>query len=213
MSAAEYWRGANPRGPDRAALGLLVAMLLLIFACPCSALSQEPAQERVEAEDTDGDGKPDQWKVFQGDLLVRMERDRDQNGKPEVWVHYERYTIPPKEGEEGGQPRTSSRPSRSEVDRDGNGTPDIVRFMKEGRPEREQADLNLDGKPDAWAYYKEGVKEFMIMDKNHDGRPDAWFYYGQGGGKLEAGRMDEDFDGTPDRVIGNPPAEETRRPW
>ena len=143
-----------------------------------------------------------------------MERDRDKDGKPEVWVHYEPYMIQPKEGEKDAQPRPSSRPVRSEVDRDGNGTPDLVRFMKEGKPEREQADLNLDGKPDAWVYYtKEGAKDLMIMDKNHDGKPDAWFYYGQGGMRLAGGRVDDDFDGKTDRAFGEMPEQEARQPW
>ena len=105
------------------------------------------------------------------------------------------------------------KPERSEVDRNGDGVPDLVRFLKEGKPEREQADLNFDGKLDAWSYYKEGVKDFMIMDKNYDGRPDAWFYYGQGGMKLIGGKVDQDFDGKPDRTFGAVPEEEKRQPW
>ncbi len=193
-------------------LRVLCALAMTIPPFVSSVVFAEPA-ERVEAADTDEDGKPDEWKVYKGDLLVRMERDRNGDGVREVRVHFEPYTIPPKEGEEGGEPRTGTRPARSEVDRDGNGTVDLVRFMKAGRPDREQADLNLDGKPDAWAYYKEGVKELMIMDKNRDGRPDAWFYYSQGGTKLDGGRVDEDFDGVPERVFGQIPAEEARQPW
>lgn len=207
--------------PALAGFLLTFGLVLAGLPAPVAPAAEEPPlavpappAERVEPADTDNDGKPDEWKIYQGDLLVRMERDRDKNGKVEVWVYYEQYTVPPKEGEEGGQPRTSTRPLRSEVDRDGNGTVDQVRWMKEGRPDRELADLNLDGKPDAWVYYnKQGVKELMIMDKNHDGRPDAWFYYGQGGTKLVGGKVDEDFDGTPERMFGQVPPEETRQPW
>lgn len=191
---------------------LLLCLALAGFACSAPAVAEE-LPERVEPADTDGDGKPDEWKIYRGDQLVRMERDRDKNGKPEVWIFFEPYTIPAKEGEKETQPRTGTRPVRSEVDRDGNGTPDMVRFMKEGKADREQADLSLDGKPDAWIYYKEGVKELMIMDKNHDGRPDAWFYYEPGGMKLAGGKVDEDFDGALDRTFGQFPQEETRQPW
>lgn len=188
----------------------LAAWLILLLA-GTGALGQ--GEERVEPADTDQDGRPDEWKIYRGDLLVRMERDRDKNGKPEVWIHYEQYTVPPKEGEKDAPPRAATRPLRSEVDRDGNGTVDLVRWMREGRPDRERADLNLDGKPDAWVYYKEGIKDLMIMDKNHDGRPDAWFYYGEGGTKLSAGKVDEDFDGKTERVFGQVPLDEARAPW
>ena len=187
----------------------LAAVLLLALAVPAAAAPEE----RVEANDTDEDGKPDEWKHYQGEFLVRMERDRDKDGKPEIWITCEQYTVPPKE--KGAAPRIGTRPLRSEVDRNGDGKPDLVRFMKNGKPDREQADLNLDGKPDAWVYYnnQEGTKELMIMDKNHDGRPDAWFYYGLGGTKLFGGRVDDNFDGTPDRVFGQVPEKETRQPW
>ena len=165
-----------------------------------AAVSLRPAPavaaETVQAADTDKDGKPDEWKYFEGSVLVRVERDRNGDGTREVKIWM-------KEG----------KPERSEVDRNGDGTPDLVRFQQAGKPVREQADLNYDGKPDAWSYYKEGVKDFMIMDKNYDGRPDAWFYYGQGGLKLIAGKVDEDFDGKPDRTFGSFPKEESRQPW
>lgn len=126
----------------------------------------------------------------------REAMDRDGDGKPEVWLVQE-----------------EGRPVRSEVDRNGDGAPDIIRFYREGLPDREQADLNFDGTPDAWSFFKDGFKDLMILDKNRDGRPDAWVYYGEAGLKLIGSRVDEDFDGTPDRSTGAVPKEETRRPW
>jgi len=179
----------SSRAAKRREISILIFCLLFF---PVAAF----AAETTEAVDTDKDGKPDEWRVSENGVLVRIERDRDHDGKREIRILM-------KEG----------KPERSEVDRNGDGVPDLVRFLKEGKPAREQADLNFDGKLDAWSYYKEGVKEFMIMDKNHDGQPDAWFYYGQGGLKLIAGKVDEDFDGKPDRAFGALPKEETRGPW
>ena len=155
---------------------------------------------REEPRDNDKDEKPDEWRIFDGDRLVRIERSRDAKGQPAVVIFFNQV---------GGK----DVPIRSEVDRNHDGTPDLIRFYKEGKPDHEQADLNFDGKPDAWAFYKDGVKDLMIMDKNHDGKPDAWFYYGQGGLKLSGGRVDEDFDGKIDRTFGTVPEKETRRPW
>lgn len=161
--------------------------LTSVFAAP---------QPRTEAKDTTQDGKPDEWRFYEGDQLIRIERDRDGDGKREVLVYFK-----------------DAKPIRSEVDRNNDGKPDLTRFMEEGRASRDQADLDFDGKPDAWSYYKEGLKDLMIMDKNKDGRPDAWFYYGQGGTKLIGGRVDEDFDAKPDRTFGAVPEKEERKPW
>jgi len=186
---------------------LLMALVLLLGS---GSLAQAQEALRKEGRDTDEDGAMDEWwyygsftpvpdedpELTKKKALVRIERDRDADGKPEVWIYFDAGTH-----------------MRSEVDRDADGSPDLVRFMQGGRPEREQADLNFDGTLDAWVYYKEGVKDLMIMDKNFDGRPDAWFYYGQGGWKLASGKLDEDFDGSIDRVFGPAPEEETRKPW
>lgn len=171
---------------------LVLVSLLIFFLSPLGAW----AEERREPVDADKNGKPEEWKVYDGPTLVRIERDRDGDGKPEIWIHL-------KDG----------KPVRSEVDRNGDGKPDLIRWMTAGRPERERADLNGDGKVDAWIFYKDGLKDLMIMDKNYDGRPDAWFYYGQAGLKLIGGRMDQDFDGTVDRTWGSVPDKEDRKPW
>ena len=141
------------------------------------------------------------WVISFGGMAVAQEEreavDRNGDGVPEAWLV-----------EEG------DKPVRSEVDRNGDGKPDLIRFLKEGQPQREQADLNFDGKPDAWSYFTaSGAKSLMIQDKNDDGKPDAWFYYDPTGLKLIGSRLDEDFDGTPDRTAGAVPQEETRRSW
>lgn len=193
--------GDGRMGRERMRESLRVRRVFVTVVFCFSLMTHDPRlipafAETVETVDTDKDGKPDEWKHFEGKDLTRIERDRDHDGNREIKIWM-------KEG----------KPERSEVDRNGDGTPDLVRFLKEGKPLREQADLNFDGKLDAWSYYKEGVKDFMIMDKNHDGQPDAWFYYGQGGLKLIGGRVDEDFDGKTDRSFGAFPQEETRKPW
>ena len=186
--------------------GWLALSLSLLLA----AAAPVRAEERVEAADTNQDGKPDEWKIYDGQTLVRVERDRDGDGKREVRIILETVEVLPPEG---GPPRRQQRAIRSEVDRNGDGKPDLVRWMKEGQPDRERGDVNLDGRPDLWSYYRKGTKELTIMDKNHDGRPDAWFYYDPTGVRLSGGRVDENFDGTPDRTFGKVPEREDRQPW
>ena len=186
----------SSRGLKGREISILICFLFLLAFYSLQPKIAFAAQERVEAVDTDKDGKPDEWRYYQGQELVRVERDLDHDGKPEVRIWMK-----------------NGKPERSEVDRNGDGKPDLIRFFKDGKPERDQADLNLDGKPDAWIYYKDGVKDLMIMDKNFDGKPDAWFYYGQGGTKLVAGKLDEKFDGKSYRTFGTLPKEEKREPW
>ncbi len=171
---------------------------LLLVSCLLSPVSQLvfAAVERREPVDADKNGKPEEWKVYDGDTLVRIERDRDGDGTAEILIFLE-----------------NGKPVRSEVDRNKDGKPDVIRWTQDGKPFREQADLDFDGRADGWIFYKDGVKDLMIMDKNHDGRPDAWFYYGQGGLKLVGGRMDEDFDGKAERTWGTFPDKEDRKPW
>ena len=171
---------------------LTVACLCWFLLAP--AFAQVP-QPRSEVKDTNNDGKPDEWRFYEGDQLVRIERDRDGDGKREVSVYFK-----------------EASPIRSEVDRNNDGKWDMIRFMEKGQPLQDQADLNFDGRLDAWSYYKEGIKDLMIMDKNYDGQPDAWFYYGQAGTKLIGGRVDEDGDGAIDRTFGAVPEKEERKP-
>jgi len=172
------------------------AFLLLTVIVAVIPSSPVVAEERVESKDTKGNGKPDEWRYYEGNTLVRIERDLKGDGRHSVKIYFDH-----------------GKPIRSEVDRNGDGKPDLIRFFKDGKPDREQADINFDGKWDSWVFYKNGVKDLMIMDKNHDGQPDAWFYYDQTGLKLIGGRVDENFDGKKIKTFGSVPEKEDRKPW
>ena len=162
------------------------------FLCAPSAVY---AAERVEQKDSDSDGTPDEWKIYDGDRLVRIEKDRDKDGRREAVIFIEQ-----------------EKPVRAEVDRNRDGRADMIRLYVAGKPEKERFDQDFDGRWDVWVFYKEGVKDLMIRDKNFDGKPDAWFYYAESGSKVVGGRVDGDFDGTPERVFGAVPEKETRQP-
>ena len=166
--------------------------LAFLFAVVLAAF----AEQRVEEKDTNGDGKIDEWRTYDGKVPIRMERDLDGDGKKELVVFFEK-----------------GKPARSEMDRNKDGKIDFLRLMKDGKPEKECADTNFDGKWDVWSYYKDGFKDLMMADKNYDGKPDAWFYYSLGGTKLTGGRIDTDFDGKIDRSFGPAPEKEDRQPF
>ena len=173
----------------------VLSAAIFLSITPSAVNAAEP--ERKEALDTDKDGKPDEWRYYQGKALIRIERDKDHNGRVDIWLYV-------KDG----------KTDRAEMDRNGDGKSDMERLMMiDGKTDRERADLNFDGKWDAWSFYKNGIKESMIMDKNYDGRPDAWFYYAPNGIQILGAVMDDNHDGKPDRTIGTVPEGETRQPW
>jgi len=94
---------------------------------------------------------------------------------------------------------------RAELDKDGDGEAEIISYYENGVPITQEADLNNDGNPDTWAYFKDGIKVKQEMDKNHDGKKDAWFYYSGTGIDIKGSKIDEDFDGVVDKVIGDVP--------
>ena len=139
-------------------------------------------------------------------------RDRDGDGRPDVWSTYT-YTLA-KEG------KGEDQHSEVTVDRNHDGTPDYWRLELNHVPVREWGDLNTDGRVDLWTFSVSlAQKSWQVMDKNYDGTPDAWVYYGPTGqGALRPGavpgmpspvavEMDEDFDGRPEKSIGEFPKE------
>ncbi len=121
---------------------------------------------------------------FKDGLPVRLERDKNGDGKPDIWIFYE-----------------NGKPARSEVDRNGDGKPDYFRYMdKEGLTEKEAGDQNYDGTLDVWVTYDKGVKAKMEVDKNFDGKIDGIFEYDRMGNLVSA-QMDTDFNGSFDKVV------------
>ncbi|OGX39539.1 MAG: hypothetical protein A3C53_01070 [Omnitrophica WOR_2 bacterium RIFCSPHIGHO2_02_FULL_68_15] len=127
---------------------------------------------------------------------MRLERDRNADGKPDVWGV---YTYP---AQDQSQLVVT-------VDKNGDGRLDYWRLERNHFPVREWGDLNDDGRVDYWVAYAPDsrAKQWAAMDKNHDGRPDAWFHYGADGTRPDAGERDDDFDGTPETTFGTLPAE------
>lgn len=118
--------------------------------------------------------------------------------------------------------RTRGNLQCREVDTNGDGIKDVVRFYdNEGRKSRERADSNFDGKPDTWIrfakgrvvrveldrtgdgkieetrFYLKGKLSRIQLDSNGDGKADVWEMYSHG--RLDRMGEDLDFDGRVDR--------------
>jgi len=121
---------------------------------------------------------------FKDGMPIRLERDKDANGKTDIWIYYE-----------------NGKPSRSEVDRNGDSKPDYWRYMdKDGITQKEEGDQNYDGTLDVWVYYDKGVKTKMEVDKNFDGKIDGIFGYDRMGNLMSA-QIDTDFNGSFDKIV------------
>lgn len=143
-------------------------------------------QERIEAKDTDKDGKTDEWRIYEGKDLKRMERDRDGDGFKEVVVFFEK-----------------NRAVRATIDRNQDGKPDLFRrYDSLGLPESDDGDLDFDGRIDYWAWYRQGLKWVAAQDRNRDGEPNAFFVYDPPTMQVVGGAIDEDGDGLYERQWG-----------
>ena len=193
----------------RAALLLVIVSVCVLapaWAAP-DAQSQPapPAARRVEAKDVGGKGKPDTWIAFEGRRSVKLWRSRNSDGTIDVWGTYKYPSATEKRFEVG-------------VDRNHDGKLDYWRLDLNGQPTREWGDLNFDGKVDTWVFYAAGHKEWAVFDKNFDGKPDACFHYASDGLKIDAGEIDERFEGKPSKTFGQLPKERptvggTDPPW
>ena len=128
----------------------ILALVLFGFSVDAACLfAADPPAGTVEPKDTDGNGVPDEWRIYDGNGKVRIQRDRDGDGKPDVTIYLE-----------------ATIPVRAEADRNKDGQPDMLRHYEHGVPARESYDTNFDGKSDAWVYDVKGVKNLLIQDKD-----------------------------------------------
>ena len=145
--------------------------------------------KRVQTLDTNGDGKPDVWKLYQiqqqngqdVDVLTCKQVDLNHDGKVDELVVFN----------DGGT-RVMEK-----FDLDFDGKFDVTVYYEGGHRVREELDTNYDGKPDVWKYY-EGDKLVRVeLDRDHNGRVDQWEYFE--GGKLDRIGYDETGSGQVER--------------
>lgn len=84
------------------------------------------------------------------------------------------------------------------LDADGDGKPELIRFLDRGtrEPIRQEADRNYDGVLDAWRRYRDGELVSRVLDENDDGNPDVFETFR--GGLLVVRELDRDDDGVRD---------------
>jgi hypothetical protein len=134
---------------------------------------------RIE-DDRDYDGRIDSWTTYTNGAVTERDLDENHDGKPDVWEHYQNGVM-----------------TAREVDRDGNGAKDAFYTYQGGSLVEERHDQNGDGKIDRIVHYQDRRLVSVEEDRNHDGKMDTWSTYGTGPkGEEVVVRVEKDTKGT-----------------
>jgi len=180
---------------------MLVSMSVLAFAQSCrrhdGAISQTKALEPVYNKktgrleqlkyDSDGDGKFDTFTYMDGSTILRIEIDRDEDGKIDRWEYY-------------GPGKALERVGLSRAQ---NGVEDAWQYFDASgaivRVELAAEDSARKKRVERIEYYEKGILVRAEEDTDHDGITDKWETYD--GSRLSSVAFDEQHRGTPTRRI------------
>jgi len=137
--------------------------------------------KRIESLDTNGDGKPDIRRVYDGSVEVCRVSDMNHDGKPDMYEYFDK----------AGQIR------RREVDFDDNGIANLIEHYENGKLVSRELDTTNQGRLDTWDTFDPATGKIVKRerDSTNDGRIDQWWTYE--GDKVTIA-MDRNGDGLPD---------------
>jgi hypothetical protein len=147
-------------------------------------LDEKTAQLVRVDEDRDYDGRFDVWSRHEGGALALRELDENGDGKPDAWERY-----------------ATGRMVSREVDRDGNGTRDAFYLYQADALVEERHDTRGDGRVDRIVRYQGRRLTATEEDRDGDGQLDSWSSYGlDANGAEVVVRVERDAkgDGKPD---------------
>jgi hypothetical protein len=181
---------ATTSRPVSTAAWFAVAGVLALLAAACGQPAAAPAGTetvtpvynkqtgRLEqlTSDRDGNGKVDTWAFMDGPKLIRIEIDRNGDGKADRFEHYLEDGATLDRVDEADGP--TDRITRREV-------------YVGGEVRRVEEDTDLDGRMDKWEHYERGELVRMDLDLKGRGAPDQRLYYQTG----NVVRVESDPDG------------------
>jgi hypothetical protein len=135
------------------------------------------------------DGKPNIYSYMDGPKFVRIEIDKDEDGKIDRWEYYgldqkiEKVGLSrANDGKEDAWAYQSpdGSVSKIEVSTHRDGKIDRVEYFEHGVLVRAEEDGDLDGRPDKWETYENGALATVAFDTKHTGAPDTSIDYRQG---------------------------------
>ena len=182
---------------------VLPAISLLAVALSSCGRDRAEAKARITPEydkttgrlqllkyDSDGDGKPDTFSYMDGARVVRIEIDKNEDGKIERWEHYDADQKLEKVGFSRASDGTEDAwsylgpdglVSRIEISTQRNGKVSRIEHYQQGRLASAEEDTDGDGRIDKWETYDGDRLASVAFDTIHRGAPDRRLIYGADG--------------------------------
>jgi hypothetical protein len=172
-----------------------VAVALLVGGC---SSRQDEARKRISAEydqktgrlkllkyDSNGNGVVDTWSYMDGARFVRIEIDKDEDGKIDRWEYY----------------GADQKLEKVGFSRQNDGKEDAWQYLApDGSVTRVEISGRRDGKISRIEHYEQGHLVSAEEDGDGDGRMDMWQTY-EPDGRLASAAFDTKHRGTPDRRL------------
>jgi hypothetical protein len=178
---------------------LVVAPILVfsLFSAACGGTRVSPGDAAIQPVydpatgrlqqlrlDSDKNGTVDTVSFMDGTRLIRIEIDKDEDGRVERWEYY----------------GTERRLEKVGFSRANDGKEDAWSFTgPDGSVVRVEISTERDGHVTRTEHYQKGVLTYAEDDDDRDGRPDRWEIYD--GGRLSSVAFDTRHRGTPDRRL------------
>jgi len=192
--------------------GVATAVSVLLAGAACARPESptkklEPTYNRQTGRlellryDSDGDGVFDTFSYMDGARIVRIEIDRNEDGKIDRWEYYGPDRKIEKVGfsraQDGKEDAWSFTGADGAVDRveistKRNQTVDRIERYEKGVLDRAEEDTDGDGKFDKWDTYDGARLSSVAFDTTHRGTPDRRLIYGADG----SARLEVDPQGT-----------------
>jgi hypothetical protein len=180
----------------RNSTGLLIVLAISPLIASCDGDSVE-ARKRITPEydkktgrlellkyDANGNGVVDTWSYMDGARVVRIEIDKDEDGKIDRWEYY----------------GPDQKLVKVGFSRQNDGKEDAWSFPRpDGSIDRIEISTARDGKVTRVEHYQQGALASAEEDSDGDGRMDKWERYD--GARLTSVAFDTQHRGTPDRRL------------
>jgi hypothetical protein len=131
--------------------------------------------------DADTDGVEDTRVHVTGTEISRVDRDRDGDGRTDVWEYYDADKKLVKAGfslagdgvlDAWAYRDSSGQIDKIEVSKRRDDRIDRWEYYEKGQLARVEEDTDRDGRVDRWSTYEEGILMTTVVDANRDGNPD-----------------------------------------
>ena len=162
-----------------------------------------PENEQIQAEynkqtgklsqltyDSNKNGKPDSFSYMEGTKVLRVEVDKDEDGKIDRWEYYGADQKLQKVGlsrlnngkvDEWAYQGSDGTVARIEISTKHDGKIGRTEFYERGALVRAEEDADGNGPPDKWETYSNGVLTSVAFDTEGTGRPTRRLVYGKDG--------------------------------